>query len=78
MKLITCNVPDSLYNALVERMETDQASCDHVVSMVLAQHRGHPIHTLFQVSTSAALIEGLYQDSWSMHPINRTNPQKSI
>ena len=29
MKLITCNVPDSLYNALVERMETDKASWDH-------------------------------------------------
>lgn len=61
MKLITCNVPDSLYNALVERMETDKASCDHVVSMALSQCLGHPIHTLFQVSTSAALVEGLYQ-----------------
>ncbi|HEY6849838.1 MAG TPA: acetolactate decarboxylase [Terracidiphilus sp.] len=61
MKLITCNLPDSLYNALAERMETDQASCDHVVSMALSQCLGHPIHTLFQVSTSAALVEGLYQ-----------------
>jgi acetolactate decarboxylase len=61
MKLITCNVPDSLYNALVERMETDKASCDHLVSMALSQYLGHPIHTLFQVSTSAALVEGLYQ-----------------
>ncbi|RZU38790.1 acetolactate decarboxylase [Edaphobacter modestus] len=61
MKIITCNVPDSLYNALLERMETDKASCDHVVSMALSQCLGHPIHTLFQVSTSAALVEGLYQ-----------------
>ena len=61
MKLITCNLPDSLYNALVERMGTDKASCDHVVSMALSQCLGHPIHTLFQVSTSAALVEGLYQ-----------------
>ena len=61
MKLITCNVPDSLYNALVARMETDKASCDHVVSMALSQCLRHPIHTLFQVSTSAALVEGLYQ-----------------
>jgi acetolactate decarboxylase len=61
MKLITCSVPDSLYNALVERMETDKASCDHVVSMALSQYLGHRIHTLFQVSTSAALVEGLYQ-----------------
>jgi acetolactate decarboxylase len=61
VKLITCNLPDSLYNALVERMATDKASCDHVVSMALSQCLGHPIHTLFQVSTSAALVEGLYQ-----------------
>ena len=61
MKTITCNLPDSLYDALVERMETEKASCDHVVSMALSQCLGRPIHTLFQVSTSAALVEGLYQ-----------------
>jgi acetolactate decarboxylase len=42
-------------------MEADKASCDHVVSMALSQSLRHPIHTLFQVSTSAALVEGLYQ-----------------
>jgi len=61
VKTITCNLPDSLYGALVERMETDNASCDHVISMALSQCLGRPIHTLFQVSTSAALVEGLYQ-----------------
>ena len=61
MKTITCNLPDSLYDALMERMGTDKASCDHVVSMALSQCLGRPIHTLFQVSTSAALVEGLYQ-----------------
>jgi acetolactate decarboxylase len=60
VKTITCNLPDSLYDALVERMETDKASCDHVVSIALSQCLGRPIHTLFQVSTSAALVEGLY------------------
>jgi acetolactate decarboxylase len=61
VKTITCTIPDSLYDALVERMETDKASCDHVVSTALSQCLGRPIHTLFQVSTSAALVEGLYQ-----------------
>lgn len=61
MKSITCSIPDSLYEALQERMETDKASCDHVVSVALSQCLGKPIHTLFQVSTSAALVEGLYQ-----------------
>jgi hypothetical protein len=58
VKPITCNIPDTLYEALQERMETDKASCDHVVSMALSQYLGKPIHTLFQVSTSAALVEG--------------------
>jgi acetolactate decarboxylase len=61
VKTITCNLPDSLYDALMEHMGTDKASCDHVVSMALSQCLGRPIHTLFQVSTSAALVEGLYQ-----------------
>ena len=61
MKTITCNLPDSLHRALLERMRADQSSCDHVVSMALSQCLGKPVHTLFQVSTSAALVEGLYQ-----------------
>jgi acetolactate decarboxylase len=61
VKSITCNLPDSLYGALQARMGADKATCDHVVSVALSQCLGKPIHTLFQVSTSAALVEGLYQ-----------------
>lgn len=61
MKRIECNLPDSLYEAVMERMQSDKTSCDHVVSMALSQCLGKPLHTLFQVSTSAALVEGLYQ-----------------
>jgi acetolactate synthase-1/2/3 large subunit len=42
-------------------MQTDKTSCDHVVSTALSECLGKPLHTLFQVSTSAALVEGLYQ-----------------
>lgn len=61
MKSLTCKIPDSLYPVLRERADTDKASCDHVVSMALSEYLGKPIHTLFQVSTSAALVQGLYQ-----------------
>ena len=61
MKSITCNIPGSLYQALRRRTETDKATCDHVVSLALSRYLRKPIHTLFQVSTSAALVEGLYQ-----------------
>jgi acetolactate decarboxylase len=63
VKTIECNLPDSLYQALIERMHAEESSCDHVVSMALSQCLGKPLHTLFQVSTSAALVEGLYQGS---------------
>src|SRR5579863_5541911 len=63
VKRVECNLPDSLYKALIERMHAEESSCDHVVSMALSQCFGKPLHTLFQVSTSAALVEGLYQGS---------------
>ena len=63
MKRPDCHLPDSLYEALLGRMQADKTSCDHVVSTALSECLGEPLHTLFQVSTSAALVEGLYQDA---------------
>jgi acetolactate decarboxylase len=61
VKSITCNLPDSIYESLQECLQAEKAGKDHVVSAALAHYLGKPIHTLFQVSTSAALVEGLYQ-----------------
>jgi len=61
MRTITCQIPDSLYAALERRMNADKETCDHVVVEALSQNLDTPIHTLFQVSTSAALVEGVYQ-----------------
>jgi acetolactate decarboxylase len=61
MERLTCKIPTSLYNRLKERMDDGNTSWDHVVSEALSQYLGMPIHTFFQVSTSAALVQGLYQ-----------------
>jgi acetolactate decarboxylase len=61
MQTICCTVPDSLAAALRDRIRDDHTSCQHVVASALGQYLAAPIHTLFQVSTSAALVEGLYQ-----------------
>ncbi len=61
MKILTCHLPDSLHAALERRVEADSESCDHVVATALSAYLDVPLHTLFQVSTSAALVEGLYQ-----------------
>src|SRR3954462_4233195 len=61
MRPITCQIPDSLYAALQRRRNADNETCDHIVAQALSQSLDTPIHTLFQVSTSAALVEGVYQ-----------------
>jgi acetolactate decarboxylase len=61
MKTITCSLPDSLESALQQRMDADNESRDHIVARALSEYLSTPLHTLFQVSTSAALVEGVYQ-----------------
>src|SRR5580698_4852941 len=61
MKTISCSLPDSLEVALQQRMDADQETGDHIVARALAEYLATPLHTLFQVSTSAALVEGIYQ-----------------
>src|ERR1700721_3499529 len=61
MKAITCQIPDSRYAGLQGRMNAENETCDHIVAEALSQSLDTPIHTLFQVSTSAALVEGVYQ-----------------
>jgi acetolactate decarboxylase len=61
MKTISCSLPDSLEAALRQRMDADQETRDHIVARALSEYLATPLHTLFQVSTSAALVEGIYQ-----------------
>jgi acetolactate decarboxylase len=61
MQTISCVLPDSLAAALQRRMDADQETGDHIVARALAEYLATPLHTLFQVSTSAALVEGIYQ-----------------
>jgi acetolactate decarboxylase len=61
MKTISCSLPDSLEAALRQRIDTDRETRDHIVARALSEYLATPLHTLFQVSTSAALVEGIYQ-----------------
>jgi acetolactate decarboxylase len=61
MKTISCSLPDSLEAALQQRMDADKETRDHIVARALSEYLTTPLHTLFQVSTSAALVEGIYQ-----------------
>jgi len=59
MAVLSCQIPESLLAALMTRSATDGQSVSHIVTAALAQYLSKPIHTLFQVSTSGALVAGL-------------------
>jgi acetolactate decarboxylase len=62
-------IPASLVSALrAEAMRTGE-TVSSVVTAALAQYLGTPIHTLFQVSTSGALVAGVYSGVVSVQSI---------
>jgi acetolactate decarboxylase len=61
MPPISVSIPQSLISTLIERAAKECTSVDHLIAAAVAGFMGETLHTLFQVSTSAALVEGLYQ-----------------
>lgn len=45
----------------MKKVNDEGTSIDHFLTTALSQYLNQPLHTLFQVSTSAALVQGLYQ-----------------
>lgn len=58
--LLKAHVSDSLMQALQQRCARTGESVSHVVQSALASELGLTHHTLFQVSTSTALVQGVY------------------
>jgi acetolactate decarboxylase len=63
MPTLSCVIPSSLLGALERAAQKEGLS--HVVTRALSQYLNEPIHTLFQVSTSGALVAGLYSGAVS-------------
>jgi acetolactate decarboxylase len=53
-------IPASLKAALDTEVERMKTSSSAIVTAALSKYLGHQLHTLFQVSTSAALVAGVY------------------
>ena len=64
MVVLNCNIPASLLGALTRAADGGE-SVSHIVTAALSQYLNAPIHTLFQVSTSGALVAGLYSGAVS-------------
>ena len=60
MSIVTADIPTSLKAALDAEVVRIQGSASSVITAALGQYLGTPIHTLFQVSTSGALVAGVY------------------
>ena len=58
---VALNLSETLYQAIEKRRHASGESLDHIVQSALAEALGIEHHTLFQVSTSTAIVEGLYQ-----------------
>jgi len=54
-------ISPGLLQALLGHAETTHESLAHIVSKALAEYLQVAHHTLYQVSTSTALVEGIYQ-----------------
>jgi acetolactate decarboxylase len=61
MAHLSCELPQSLWHALNEHTRETGEPLAHIVARALAQHLDVKHATIFQVSTSSALVEGVYE-----------------
>jgi acetolactate decarboxylase len=61
MPELNCVLSSGLWNHLQEYSQRTEQSVAHIVSKALADLFEIPYHTMFQVSTATALVEGIYQ-----------------
>ena len=64
-------VSDSIWQALQQRSASSGQSINHIVQMALAEALDIEHHSIFQVSTSGAIVQGLYQGCVSVADLRR-------
>ena len=68
---LSCNISASLWQALQEQSIRSGESISHIVRTALAEALDLDHHTIFQVSTSGALVQGVYQGCVSIADLKR-------
>lgn len=71
MHELKCHISDGLWEALHAHMGATGEPMRHVIASALAQHLDVSHRTLFQVSTSSALVEGVYQGAVTVGVLRR-------
>ncbi len=67
--IVEATIPASLKTALDGEVVRTNQTLSSVVAAALSQYLGVPVHTLFQVSTSGALVAGVYDREVSVRSI---------
>jgi len=65
MPTLSCDIPQPISDALEQRLRATGEDTSSFVARVLGRALDKPLHTLFQVSTSRALVQGVYQEAVS-------------
>jgi acetolactate decarboxylase len=66
LKSIHLKLSDSLWNAIERKQRETGEPVHHIIRAAIAEHLGVEHATLFQVSTSTALVEGIYKGAVSI------------
>jgi acetolactate decarboxylase len=61
MPELECTLSQGLWKLLQADAERTQQPVSHIVNRALAEYFEAPHHTLYQISTATALVEGVYQ-----------------
>lgn len=69
MANLETTIPESLKTALDAEVARTRRAPSSVVSAALSEYLGLPVHTLFQVSTSGALVAAVYDGEVSVRSI---------
>jgi acetolactate decarboxylase len=69
MPTLVCSISQSLQDALDRQSKETGEPISHLVSSALSRCMGAELPTLFQVSTSGALVQGVYQKAVSSHEL---------
>jgi acetolactate decarboxylase len=68
---LSCDIPRALEFALRDHASSTGQSISEVVSGAIARCLNVPLHTLFQVSTTGALVKGVYDGAVSVATLKR-------
>jgi acetolactate decarboxylase len=69
MSTLTVDIPTSLKIALDKEIARVGGDDSTVITAALAEYLGTPVHTLFQISTSGALVAGVSDRAVSVRTI---------